>query len=303
MELPYVLADVFTDRVFGGNSLAVFTEAAGLSPELMQSIARELNLSETVFVLPPEDPRHTRHVRIFTPAIELPFAGHPTVGTACVLGVTGAVTLTKGRGRVVLEEAVGPVPVEVSSRDGRRFATFTVPRLPETGPPPPSPGRLADLLSIEPGELAATDGGPRSVSCGVPFLFVPVKDRTILARVRLDLAVWEAEIARSWAPHVYAFTRDAERPGSSVRARMFAPAMGIQEDPATGAAAAALAGYLGALDTSGDGTLRWRVEQGVEMGRPSLIDVEADREDGRIVAVRVGGETVLVGKGVLELPD
>ena len=290
--------DVFTDTRFGGNQLAVFPDARGLDSDQMAVIAREFNLSETAFVLPPENPAHTRRVRIFTPASELPFAGHPTIGTAHALAALGHIPLTGDLTKIVFEEGVGPVPVSIRSRGGVPvFAELSVAKLPETGTPPPSRSALADLLSIEVADLTGGTWSPQSVSTGVPFLFIPVRDRNVLKRVRVKPDRWDAILKASWAPEVFVFSRDPEREGSHIRARMFAPGMGIGEDAATGSAAAALGGYLAARDPAKDGTLRWVVEQGFEMGRPSMLEVEVDKKGGAITAVRVGGQSVLVSRG------
>src|SRR4051812_13054056 len=178
MAARFVTADVFTDRTFGGNQLAVFPDARGIDPGLMPRIAREFNFSETTFVLPPTDPANTARVRIFTPGGELPFAGHPTVGTAHVLASLGIVRLTGDSTKIVFEEGAGPVPVTISSRDGKpTFAQLTAAKLPETGRTPPSREILARMLSLEPGALRPDPFTPQTVSCGVPFLFVPLVDR------------------------------------------------------------------------------------------------------------------------------
>lgn len=302
MKHRFYTLDVFTNRPFSGNPLAVFPHAEGLDGGQMQAVAREFNLSETVFVFAPEDPANTRRVRIFTPGGELPFAGHPTVGTAFLLATLGEVGITGAEGRVVLEEGVGPVPVTVHLENMRPTgATLSAAKLPEFGPPPPSPDRIAAALSLEPTDLLMGGHEPRAVSCGTPFLFVPVRDRAVLARARIDHARWESALSRYWAPKIYVFTFDAEMEGSNLRARMFAPGIGIKEDPATGSAAAALAGYLGARDLGRDGILRWRIEQGLEMGRPSILRVEAERSGGAITAVRVGGDCVMIGQREMEI--
>jgi trans-2,3-dihydro-3-hydroxyanthranilate isomerase len=292
---------VFTDRVFGGNPLAVFPDAEGIAPETMQRIAHELNLSETVFVTGAEGA--TFAVRIFTPLGELPFAGHPTVGTAFLLTMLGRVPAGERVARLVLREEVGPVPVEVRMDDGRpTFAMFAAPRIPEAGPPHPAPAVLAQVLSIDEADL----GGSlptANYSAGVPFLFVSVRSRDALARARVDLAAWERHVAEAWAPHLYVSTDDTGEEGVALRARMFAPAMGITEDPATGGAATALAGLLAARDAGADGTWSWKVVQGVEMGRPSRIMIEADVVDRRVAQVRVGGAAVPVSEGEMTLPD
>ncbi len=302
MRYSFYTLDVFTDQRFGGNQLAVLPEARGLTAQQMQQIAREFNYSETVFMFPPEQPDHTRRVRIFTPGAEVPFAGHPTVGAAFVLGASGAVALTGERTQVILEENVGPVPVTIFARAGQPVgAQLTTARLPEFGPPPPASAALAEMLSLAPEDLRSDEFTPQAASCGLPFLIVPLQNRDALARARLRRDVWEQVLANEWAPWPYLICFDPELPTSQVRARMFAPDVGVEEDPATGSAAAALAGYLGVRDPTTTGTLRWVVEQGFEMGRPSILEVEADKHNGAITAVRVGGACVLVSEGVITI--
>ncbi len=285
--------------MFGGNQLAVFTDARGLDDATMHAITREMNLSETVFVLPPETPRGTRRLRIFTPGRELPFAGHPTVGSAFVLTAIGEVPLDGELTRIVFEEGVGPVEVMVTAEAGRPvFSQLSAAKLPELGPPPPSTEILASVLSLDVNDIEAGDHAPRACSCGVPFLFVTVRDIATLGRARVNTALWERHIAQYWAPEFYVIAHTDDP--AQLRARMFAPALGIGEDPATGGAATALAGYLLSADAP-DGVRRWTIQQGVEMGRPSTIFLEADVRAGAIVAIRVGGASVLVSEGELTL--
>src|SRR3954464_14241907 len=191
MRARFVTADVFTDRTFGGNQLAVFPDASAIPVDLMQPIAREFNFSETTFVLPPDDRANTARVRIFTPGGELPFAGHPTVGTAHVLAATGAIGLSGDLTRIVFEEGAGPVPVSIRATGGKPvFAQLTSAKLPEVGPPPPSIARLAEMLSLQPSDLRGGSYQPESVSCGVPFLFVPVTDRAAVGRSRIKVDLW-----------------------------------------------------------------------------------------------------------------
>jgi trans-2,3-dihydro-3-hydroxyanthranilate isomerase len=298
----YLTVDVFTDVAFGGNQLAVFPDARGIPDPRLQDIAREFNFSETTFVYPPADPAHTRRVRIFTPGGELPFAGHPTVGTAHVLAATGAIPLAGGETRIVLEELVGPVPVTIRAEGGQpTFCQLTAAKLPEEGPPAPSIADLADVVGLAPEDLVGGDWAPHGFSCGVPFLFVPLRDRDAVARAKVRADAYARVLAGSWAPEVLVFARDGERAGSDLHGRMFAPLFGIAEDPATGSAAAALAGYLTRRSPHRDGTLRWRLEQGFEMGRPSILDIEADVASGAVTAVRVGGASVLVCEGEMEV--
>lgn len=300
-DAPYILLDVFTDRPFGGNPLAVFPDARNIDPVLFPRIAKELNLSETAYVLPPREPGHLAHLRIFTPGMELPFAGHPTVGTAAALVTEGAVAVDEdGAASFVLGEAVGPIQVTVGRRDGCILARFRTARDPERGPDAPGADLLAAMLSLEAGDLLPEEGAPAFWSCGVPFLFVPVRDRAALGRARVDPSLWSRHLAEAWGSHLYVYCRDPEETDHHVRARMFAPDMGIGEDPATGAAASALAGVLASSVPEGDHV--WVVEQGWEMGRPSLITVSATVKGGDATAVHVGGTSVVMGRGLLHLP-
>jgi trans-2,3-dihydro-3-hydroxyanthranilate isomerase len=309
MSYRYHTADVFTDRMFGGNQLAVFPDAAGLTEEQMLAITREFNFSETVFVLPPAVREHSRRIRIFTPGRELPFAGHPTVGTAFVLAATGEIPFAGGSERIVLEEIVGPITVLIRGATGKPVYTqLTAARLPEAGDSPLSAGDLARLLGLEAGEVLDGMLRPEMSSCGTPFLFVPLRDADALAGARIQSNVWDEISGSMQIPEMYLITqdlwaRDSSAPVSAgiVRARMFAPGMGIAEDPATGGAAAALGGYLSTRADTGDSSLHWTIYQGVEMGRPSKIELEVDRHGGRISAVHVGGESVLVSSGTFHL--
>ncbi len=299
----FYTADVFTNALFGGNQLAVFPDARGIPGSLMQKIAREFNLSETAFVFPPADPRYTKRLRIFTPGTELPFAGHPTIGTAHVLASIGEIFLEQETTQVVFEEGVGPVRVAIHSQAGKPVSAYlTAAQLPKLGPTPPEPSTIAAILSLSEDDLLVGEWSSAAVSCGVPFLFVPVRDSDALRSASVNREHWNSYLKSFWAPHLYLFCFEPERKGSDLRARMFAPAMGIEEDPATGAAASALAGYLGVRNSISSGVLRWTVEQGFEMGRPSILDVQAEKVDGQIVAVRVGGQSVMVSEGVIEIP-
>ena len=304
MRYQYYTADVFCDRIFGGNPLAVFPRAEGLNVKQMQQIAKEFNLSETVFVFPPTTPTGTRRLRIFTPAAELPFAGHPTIGTAYILGTIGEIALTDAITTIVFEEGVGPIPVKIRAEVGKPvYCELKAAKLPEFGPEPPSIAELAAMLSLETADLLDGENRPQAVSCGVPFLYIPLRDRDALKRAQLNQERWKQLLSNYWASSVYIFCYDRELEGSHLRARMFAPAMGLAEDPATGAAATALAGYLGIRDRKSDGTLKWVIEQGFEMGRPSILQVEADKENNQIAEIRVGGTSVSVSEGIMEIPQ
>ncbi|MCL4507214.1 MAG: PhzF family phenazine biosynthesis protein [Chloroflexi bacterium] len=303
MRYQYYTADVFTDRPFGGNQLAVFPDARGLNTALMQHIAAEFNYSESTFVFPPQDAQHTRRVRIFTPSAEMPFAGHPTVGTAHVLAAIGEIALNSDVTHIVFEEGVGAVKVAIHARAGKPvFCQLSAAQLPEFGPPAPAVDLIAAALSLNASDILSGADFPQAVSCGVPFLFVPLRNIDAVRRARINMDRWEKHIALCWARWIYLFSYEVERAGSQVHARMFAPALGIAEDPATGAACTALAGYLGERDATRDGTLRWRVEQGFEMGRHSILEVEADKAGGGITAIRVGGASVMMAQGCLDVP-
>lgn len=298
----YVTADVFTDRAFGGNQLAVFPDAREIPEHRLLDVTREFNYSETTFVFPPDNPAYTRRVRIFTPGGEVPFAGHPTVGTAHVLAATGEIALTGETTKIVFEELIGPVPVSIRAPDGQPvFAQLSVAKLPEIGPPPPDRATLAQVLNLELDDLLDTPWAPESLSCGLPFLFVPLRNRDAVSRARIRMDAWESALKHTAAPEVFVFALGGEHRGSDIRARMFAPGISVPEDPATGSANAALAGYLAARDPRRDGTLRWVVEQGYEMGRPSILEVEADLSNGAVQAVRVGGSSILVCEGTMEI--
>ncbi|HYN19582.1 MAG TPA: PhzF family phenazine biosynthesis protein, partial [Thermoanaerobaculia bacterium] len=260
----------------------------------------------TVFVLPPDDPRHTRCLRIFTPEAELPYAGHPTVGTAYVLAALGEIPLEGDETRIVFEEGVGPVPVLIRSENGRPvFTQLSVAKLPEVGPPPPAAADLAAMLSLSSEDVLSEPSGDfsQALSTGNPFLFVPLSNRAALDRARLRPDLWQAQAIAGWANGVFLFCREPELPGSHLRARMFAAGLGIAEDPATGSAVSALGGYLGSRAPERDGTLSWVVEQGFEMGRPSLLYLEVDKQGGEVTGVRVGGSTVLIAEATMEIPE
>ena len=294
----FYTADVFTDQAFGGNPLAVFPNAEDLTTDEMQRIANEFNLSETVFVLPPQEARHTKQLRIFTPHHELPFAGHPTVGTAVVLASMGEIACDTPEALVIFEEGIGPIPVTIRKAAGQAtYAQFSVAQLPAFGPPAPPPEAVAAALSLSVDDLELHTTPIQTASCGMPFMYVPVRHLAGVQRARVHQAALEQLPTHAWTSQLYVYTRETVTPDADVHARMFAPALGVGEDPATGSAAASLAGVLALTATSTSGTLRWRIEQGFEMQRPSLIDVEADMQDGLITAVRVGGQAVLISQG------
>jgi trans-2,3-dihydro-3-hydroxyanthranilate isomerase len=291
MRYDYLIVDVFSETPFGGNQLAVLTDARGLTTEAMQAITREFNFAESTFILPPDDPAHVAKVRIFTPARELPFAGHPTVGTACALVMSGA----QGPSEFVLEEGVGPVAV-TTTKDGERYsARLRLDRGPERPESVPTMADLAAVLSLPSEEVRDVFGA----GIGVNFTFVQLASRDAVDRATLDHAAWKRILADSWASQVHLFAGELED-GGEIYARMFAPAFGIAEDPATGAAAAAIAGAAALKRSS---SLSFDIRQGVKMGRPSLIRASARVEDGKITEIGVGGASAFAAQGQIEVPN
>jgi trans-2,3-dihydro-3-hydroxyanthranilate isomerase len=299
----FVTLDVFTPSAFGGNQLAVFPDASGIPEDALIKITREFNFAEVTFCYPPADPANTKRVRIFTPAREIPFAGHPTIGTAIALVVLGQAGVhSAGDARLVLEEGVGPISVTVRKTDGgAAFAQFSVAKLAEIGPPAPSRGMLAEILSIDAEDILASPMAPQTVSCGLPFLMVPLRSVDAVARSRVRIEKWETTLKSSWAPDIFLFARDPAGGDAHFHARMFGPGVNVPEDPATGSANACLAGYLAARAPQKDGTLAWTVDQGIEMGRPSRIEIEADKSAGAVTAIRVGGNAVMMSEGSFTL--
>jgi trans-2,3-dihydro-3-hydroxyanthranilate isomerase len=303
MDLPFHTLDVFTDATFGGNPLGVFPDATHLPTELMQRIALEMSLSETVFLGPPETPDGSARVRIFTPGVEVPFAGHPTVGSAVFLASQMELP-EEGEVKLTLEENVGPVPVTVRVEGGEPvFARFTTAMLPDHRPSPHASTELAAMIGLDESDIGGADLEPEMVSCGLEYFVIPVRSVEAVRRSVLDMSLWQRMLADGWAHHVYLVCMQAEGQGVDVRVRMYAPGSGVPEDPATGSAAAALGGYLSKADGSDEASLSWVVEQGLEMGRPSLLYVEADRAEGATTAVRVGGGAVTVSQGSMRVPD
>ena len=298
MSRRYLIYDVFTDRPLSGNALAVVLDSDGLDAAAMQAIAREFHLSETVFVLPPDNPAHSARLRIFTPAAELPFAGHPTVGAAIALT---AERFGPGEAEqdavLVLEEEIGAVRCGARVRGAAGFAEFDLPKLPELAGLPAEKETLAAALALAPAAIGFENHVPSLWSAGVPFHFVPVRDRAALSEARPVRQAWGALGGHG----AYLYTRDAQGHDHAFRARMFAPDLGIDEDPATGAAAAAFAGAVHHFDAPPDGVHAIPIEPGHDMGRPSLIRLEIHVEAGSIVGGRIGGDAVRVAQGRLDL--
>jgi trans-2,3-dihydro-3-hydroxyanthranilate isomerase len=289
MPRRYVTVDVFTTQRFGGNPLAVVLDAEGLDVAAMQSIAREFNYAETTFVLPPRDPANTAHVRIFTPGRELPFAGHPNVGTAFALGRMGRIA-----GQARFEEAAGLVVLDLL-RDGDVVgAEFLAPQ-PFSVSKAPDGESIARAVSLASSDLV---GAPCIASVGLPFVLAELADRAALAQAAPDAAAFRRLFGTGHPDAVLLYTRSSGTT-CDYQARMFSPLDGIGEDPATGSANAALAGLLAHRLTEPDASLPVRVAQGEDMGRPSLLILRALRVGGRVTAVHVAGRCVPVMEGVL----
>ncbi|MFL4979952.1 MAG: PhzF family phenazine biosynthesis protein [Xanthobacteraceae bacterium] len=294
MRRRFVTLDVFADRRFAGNPLAVVLEPEGLDNAAMQAIAREFNLSETVFVLPPAESRHRARLRIFTPSNELPFAGHPTVGTAVLLG---AIRDAAEACDIVLEEGIGPVRCRVEPLgSGCGFARFDLPKLAQEVGAAAASGLIATALGLEPDDIGFDGYVPAKWSAGNEFTFIPVRGRDAIQRSRPNLDRSEAAFGNDIGAFV--FCGEPVEANNAFHARMFAPRLGIREDPATGSAVAALAGMV--ARRLGDGEHEFGIEQGYEMGRPSLITLTIEIRAGALVAGSVGGRAVMVSEGTIE---
>ncbi|MFT4160003.1 PhzF family phenazine biosynthesis protein [Shinella sp.] len=304
MSRRYAIYDVFTDTRLAGNPLAVVFDAEGLGDDAMQRIAGEFNLSETVFVLPPEKAGHTARLRIFTPGRELPFAGHPTVGAAIAIAEAGEGGPEPRDQVSVLEENVGPVRCATRLAGGKvSFAEFDLPRKSARLDAAFDKQALADAFSLKPAQIGFENHVPSLWSAGVAFVMVPVHDLAAAVAVEFDPMLWErcAPFAEGRLASAYLYCRAGVNHNAKFHARMFAPDMGIAEDPATGSAVAALSGAIHFFDKLVDGHHPFLIEQGVEMGRPSLIHLHLDIAGGTIAGARIGGEAVRIATGTLDL--
>lgn len=293
MGYRYFTCDVFTDTRFGGNPLAVLPEAEGLSERQLLQIAREFNYSESAFVFPPERGQ-ARRVRIFTTSGELPFAGHPNIGTAFVLATTGAFGPIDTSVTVTFEELAGLVPIVIRRRGESFWCELSAPEPLSLGPTV-SADLVASAVSLAPEDVVTTTHRPQVASVGVPFLMVELRDRAALARARVTMPAFEALAARTGTARVHLYARSGDE--VDLRARMFMPL----EDAATGSANCALVGLLSHYDAAADVTVVCRIAQGVEMGRPSLLEGRAEKRGGTVVATRIGGSSVLLSEGVIEV--
>jgi trans-2,3-dihydro-3-hydroxyanthranilate isomerase len=299
MARQFYTLDVFTSVPLAGNPLAVVLDSAGLDDVAMQRIAAEFNLSETVFVHEPANAVNTAAVRIFTPARELPFAGHPTVGTATLLAHLRAPDLLAAQDlRIVLEEKIGEVVCVARHRKGQPMgAYFTLPRLPQAMGEAPPAAEIAAGLGVEPDDIGFDNHVPTVFGVGAPHLFIPVRSLAAIGKARPDLKRW----GKNGGPSAYLYTREVANPGSNYHARMFGAGWGVSEDPATGSAAAAFARVVVDFDRPADGEHLLTIEQGVEMGRPSFISLGWEIEGGSLQSATIGGAAVIVSTGTLDL--
>jgi trans-2,3-dihydro-3-hydroxyanthranilate isomerase len=296
MKRQFVTVDVFTDRKFGGNPLAVFPDAQGLSTEQMQAIAAEFNYAETTFVLPPSEPAHTAHVRIFTPKAEMPFAGHPNVGTAFVLARLGK---AKGE-RLVFEEKAGLVVINLTYEAGAVVAArLAAPQPFALGETVPAE-LVAQACGLDADQIETGTHRPLVASTGNNFVFAEVKSRAVLkaASCNADVFAKHLPMARAVGVHLYV---PAQEHGVEIQSRMFAPLFGVPEDPATGSANVSLIGLLAHLDERADLTLSKTIGQGFDMGRPSILEAMAEKKAGRVTATYIGGRCVPMLSGEIDL--
>jgi trans-2,3-dihydro-3-hydroxyanthranilate isomerase len=298
MRYRFYICDVFTEVRFGGNQLAVLPEAEGLSGGQMQQIAREFNFAETAFVFPSEV-GHTRKVRIFTPTTEMPFAGHPNIGTAFSLATAGEFGEIEPSLAVTFEEKAGPVPIAIERREGGSiWCELAAPENLSFGKAI-NAALVASAVSLTESDIVTATHVPQFASVGLPFLMTELKDRSALERARVKWDGLEAIAALGVTPDIHLYVQSAD--DFDVRARMFAPMDGVPEDPATGSANCALAGLLAHYSEKANGQFRFRIAQGVELGRPSVLEARAEKRDGVVVATWIGGSCVSVGEGVIEV--
>ena len=303
MRRKFYTLDVFTERALAGNPLAVVLDSDGLDAAQMQAIAREFNVAETVFVLPPQNPVNTARLRIFTPFTELPFAGHPTVGTAVLMAEIRAPALVAREDvRVVFEEQIGDVSCTVRSIKGKGLrASFDLPRLPEEGGAAPDAALLANALGLNASDIGFLNHRPSVWSAGNPHLFVPVSGLDAVARARPVFPEFHAAFAGGPALPMFVYTHQVKERGNAYHGRRFAAANGGPEDPATGSAVAAFAGVIQRFDDLNDGDHTLIIEQGFEMGRPSFITLGLDIADSKLVSGSIGGHAVMLMQGMIDI--
>lgn len=298
MRREFITLDVFTRRRFTGNPLAVVLDADGLDDATMHAVAREFNLPETAFVMRPVDASNDARLRIFTTTGEMPFAGHPTIGAAVVLGHIRTGSL---RPDLTVELAAGPVRCAVSGIEANSgHAAIRVPRLPQRAGKPAAASAIAAALCLDAGEIGFDAFAPACWSAGLAFTFVPLRSRDALARCLVNPAAWDVAFSHEGSVAAYVFCAAEPSDEESFSARMFAPGLGIPEDPATGSAVAAFAGVLGDVGLLSAGASTFSIRQGEDMGRPSVIALSVYLDDRGLNSVSIAGDAIAVSKGTIE---
>jgi trans-2,3-dihydro-3-hydroxyanthranilate isomerase len=300
MQIPFITVDVFTDRKFGGNPLAVVPDAAALSSAQMQAIAGEFNLAETTFVLPPQNSAHTAQVRIFTPRAELPFAGHPNIGTAYVLANESERAGRTVSDPVIFEEKAGLVRLNLLKDGASVVGARLAPPQPLTCGEAVDTETIAVACSLTADDIETANHPPRIASCGVPFAFVELKTRAALATARPRTEVFTKHLPAERIIGILLYVHD-RRDGFDLQVRMFAPLYGVPEDPATGSGNVALTGLLASLRGEPELKLELRIGQGIDMGRPSLLEAGAEKRGGKVVGMSIGGRCVPMMRGMIEV--
>jgi trans-2,3-dihydro-3-hydroxyanthranilate isomerase len=305
MKVDYYIADVFSSQLFNGAQIAVFPNADSLSDTTMKLLARELNLSETVFVFHPDSSEDKRKMRIFTPKKELDFAGHPIIATAYVLGLCGDIPLTETITHIVLEQNTGPIEVNITAVDGKpSFVQFTRKVISIIDRFAPTDEELADILNIKQSELDHKKYSPRLVSCGFPYLIVPVWNYETVRQAKFNNAAWSQSIApQTAAQEILLFAPKTPFVDADFNARLLGPHIGLYDDPPIGTAMPAFASYLCSFEHTQKGTHAFAVDRGDANSRRSVINLEMDNKGHEQLALRVGGEAVLFAKGTIELPE
>jgi trans-2,3-dihydro-3-hydroxyanthranilate isomerase len=297
MKYPFVTLDVFTETRFAGNSLGVVFDADSIESAKLQAIAREFGHPETVFVLKPEHAGSTARARIFTPAIEMPFAGHPTVGTALALALK-----RKAGSNLVLEEKIGALQCHVNvAGEAHGRASFLLPALPRPAGPAAGNASIAAALGLNANDIGFDGHRPSKWSIGPTFTFVPLRGIEAVRRCRIEDAQWDPAFEMNGQSFAFVFSRETENKAHHFHARMFAPRAGVREDPATGSAAAAFSGFCAQSLSLPDGQHDFVIEQGFEMGRPSLIELGIVMQNGALASGSVGGPAIIVTEGLIEV--
>lgn len=298
MRYRYFICDVFTDKRFGGNQLAILPEAAGLSDLEMQQIAREFNFSESAFVFCAEYGK-TRKVRIFTPTIEVPFAGHPNIGTAFALAQDGLFGDIDKQINVVFEEKAGFVPISIRYDERNQiYCELAAPEMLSIGTSTSSES-VASILCLNPKDIITTTHLPQVASVGLPFLLVELSSLSALRRARINVPSLNKFVKQVGVSYIHIYVKS--KGDFDLRARMFAPMDGVPEDPATGSANCALVALLSHYESGSDTNNTWRISQGTEIGRPSVLHGRTEKKNGKITGVWIGGNSVLISRGEIEI--